>query len=67
MLLLLALKPAENSQTSLTSFEIAVKDGTSDSGLIIGRVGNGFTDEDLHSLTNRCRGKFLLGILKRAI
>lgn len=50
-------KTGEHSNSNLlTSFEIAVKDDTSDSGLTsIGRVGNGFTDEDLHTLTNRCK------------
>jgi len=54
---IIGAKQGENSNSNLlTSFEIAVKDDSSDSGLTsIGRVGNGFTDEELYSLTNRCK------------
>jgi DNA ligase-1 len=50
-------KLGENSNSNLmSSFEIAVKDDNSDTGFqSIGRVGNGFTDEELYSLTNRCK------------
>jgi len=50
-------KTGEHSNSNLlTSFEIAVKDDDSDSGYqSIGRVGNGFTDEELFSLTNQCK------------
>ena len=50
-------KLGENSNSNLmSSFEIAVKDDSSDTGFqSIGRVGNGFTDEELYSLTNRCK------------
>ncbi len=50
-------KQGENSNSNLlTSFEIAVKDDSSDKGFVsIGRVGNGFTDDELYSLTNRCK------------
>jgi len=50
-------KLGENSNSNLmSSFEIAVRDDNSDSGYqSIGRVGNGFTDEELFSLTNQCK------------
>ena len=50
-------KLGENSNSNLmSSFEIAVRDDDSDSGYQpIGRVGNGFTDEELFSLTNQCK------------